>query len=165
METEPPEAEPAGGTLPDCLVGNWVVSDAELNAYYDAVAANIGDGAVTFDTVGTPGITFTETEYVYSGDFTLILSLAGQTGSGVATGSAIGNYTVEDGIIRSELVSSDLGIIVTVGGATLNQSDLGNAFLDDNPLFDTPASCDGPTLMFASGADGAIRHPIVLTPA
>jgi hypothetical protein len=164
VETEPVsvETEP-GGSLPDCLIGEWTVTDSEMNAYYDALASGIPN--LVIDTVGSIGMTFTGTEYVYTGDFTLVLEIVGQSGSGAATGSASGTYVVEDGIINSELVSSDLNIVITVGATTVDGSSLGNSFLAANPLVDTPVSCDGPTLMFQSGETGATRHPVVLTPA
>jgi hypothetical protein len=164
VETDPvPVATEPRGSLPDCLVGDWTVTDSEMNAYYDALASGIPN--LSIDTVGNVGMTFTGTDYVYIGDFTLMLEVAGQSGSGDATGSASGTYVVEDGIINSELVSSDLNIVITVGGTTVDGSSLGNAFLAANPLVDTPVSCDGPTLMFQSGETGATRHPVVLTPA
>ena len=71
---------------------------------------------------------------------------------------------VADGILNSELASSDLNIVITVAGTTIDGSSLGNSFLNANPFVDTPVSCDGSTLMFQSGETGATRHPVVLTP-
>jgi hypothetical protein len=89
-------------------------------------------------------MTFTGSRYIYTGDFTLMLSVGEQRGSGVAAGSSSGTYVVADGILNYELASSDLNILITV---------------------DTPVSCDEPTLMFQSGETGATCHLVVLTPA
>ena len=160
-----PEPEPAG-TDGACLVGDWKVTDAELNSYYAALATGTGaETGLTLSTTGEVLMSFTETSYEYIGDFDLTLSVGGVDGTGEATGSVDGTWVAEDGIILTELGSSDLNIVVTVSGVTIDGSDMGNGLVQANPLNNAPFSCDGPTLMFQSGPDDTTRHPVLLTPA
>jgi hypothetical protein len=160
-----PEPEPAG-TDGACLVGDWKVTDAELNSYYGALAAGSGaETGLSLSTTGEVLMSFTETSYKYIGDFDLTLSVGGVDGAGEATGSVDGTWVAEDGIILTELGSSDLNIVVTVSGVKIDSSDFGNGLVQANPLNNAPFSCDGPTLMFQSGSDDTTRHPVLLTPA
>jgi hypothetical protein len=160
-----PEPEPPG-TDGACLVGDWKVADAELNSYYEALAAGTGpETGLSLSTTGEVLMSFTETSYEYIGDFDLMLSVGGVDGTGEATGSVDGTWVAEDGIILTELGSSDLNIVVTVSGVTIDGSDFGNGLVQANPLNNAPFTCDGPTLMFQSGPDDTTRHPVLLTPA
>ncbi len=163
-ETAPaPEPEPVGA---DCLIGDWKITDGELNSYYDALTASVdAAGSFSMDTTGEVLLSFTETTYEYVGDFDLTLTVAGQSGTGAASGTVDGAWTAEDGVLQTELGSSNLNIIVTVAGQTFDGSDLGNGFVQSDPLNNAPYSCDGPTIMFQAGVTEDVRHPLVLTPA
>lgn len=167
--TEPPATEPPATDPPSdgsCLVGSWLVTQDEMNAYYDALAANTdtGAGALEIDVVGQTLFTFTADTYVYTGDFSLSLSVAGQSGTGVTSGSVTGTYTTADGVITTELGESSLSVEVTVAGVTLDGSDLANGLLTDLPINNAPFDCSGPTIDFLAGAAGE-RHTVTLTPA
>ena len=138
-----------------------------MNSYYNALAAeSSGSGAeLSIDTTGEVLLSFTDTAYEYIAAFDLTVSVAGQTGTGVASGTVDGSWTAEGDVLETDLVSSNLSIIVTVSGITIDGSDLGNGILQADPINNAPYSCDGPTLQFQAGATSDIRHPVVLTPA
>ncbi len=163
--TEPAvtEPEPAG---PECLVGDWVITEDELNAYYDAleVGFSASGPAPTFDVAGQVLLTFTPTEYVYTGNFDLTLGIAGQEGTGTSTGTVSGTWTTADGVIVAETTETDLSVSVSIGGITLDGSELANGLLNDAPINAAPYDCAGPTLGFQTG-DGSPRHTVTLTPA
>ena len=163
--TEPvvTEPEPAG---PECLVGDWVITEDELNAYYDALEAGFSASgpAPTFDVAGQVLLTFTPTEYVYTGNFDLTLGIAGQEGTGTSTGTVSGTWTTADDVIIAETTETNLSVSVSIGGITLDGSELANGLLNDAPINAAPYDCAGPTLGFQTG-DGSPRHTVTLTPA
>lgn len=182
-ETDPPTtdapptaAPPAGGDDADaspttvvegsdCLVGDWVITNEEMNAFYDAVVAAIGTPGFEIDvTTGSVGLLMTADTYEYSTDFTIDVQVAGTGGTGKATGSVSGTWSAEAGIITSVTGSSDLDIVIDVGGVTTSGSDFGNGLLTDDPMNMAPFDCAGPTIGFETGADTP-RHPVTLTPA
>lgn len=171
-----PEPEPAPETVPvtdppvedgACLVGDWVITNAEMNSYYDALAASVSTAGadLSFDVLGEVALSFTDSDYLYVSDFDIDVDIAGQGGTGVATGTVDGTWTTDDGIIQTELGSSNLNIVITVAGQTIDGSSMGNGLIQSDPINNAPYSCDGPTLMFQSGASADVRHPVVLTPA
>jgi hypothetical protein len=143
-----------------------VISQDEMNGFYDAVEANIEGGAIDFEIVGQTLLTFTETDYAYEPAFELSLTIAGQEGSGVASGSVSGTYTTADGVITTTLGSSDMQMDLTVGGVTMDASSIGNSFIASVPINDAPYSCATgvPVIDFETG-DGTPRHPVTLAPA
>ena len=108
VETEPApvETEPAPvATEPvvegSCLVGEWIIIEDELNGFYDSIEGSFPEGtlAPTFDITGNVLLTFTETEYIYVADFVLALDVAGQSGTGDATGMVSGTWDVVDDLV------------------------------------------------------------------
>lgn len=174
--TEPPPTEPAATAAPateppadgpECLVGDWVVTEAEMNAYYDALEAALAaesGAAPTIDVSGDVGIRFTPTEYTYTGNFDLTLAVAGQEGTGSSAGVVTGTWSGADGVIVTELTESSLTVSVSIGGITLDGSDLANGLLNDLPINAAPYDCDGPSIDFQTGI-GTPRHTVTLTPA
>lgn len=158
--TEPPTTEPPAS---DCLVGAWVVTEAEMNAFYDAIEALI-DQPIDFTISGETGLTFTDSTYEWAPRFSLSLDLAGLTGSGDAGGTITGAYSTADGILSTELGESALTMVIQLGGQTIDGAALGNGIITSVPFVDSPYSCDGPTpvIEFETIDD---RHPVTLTPA
>lgn len=182
VATEPPATEPAAteppadtaapvteppADGPECLVGDWIITEAEMNAYYDALEAALAAEAgtsPTIDVAGNVGLQFTPTDYTYTGNFDLTLAVAGQEGNGTSTGTVAGTWSGDDGVIVTELGESDLTVSVSIGGITLDGSDLANGLLNDLPINAAPYDCEGPSLEFRTGA-GTPRHTVTLTPA
>ena len=169
----PPETDPAPpDTTPDdsdgaCLVGAWIVTQEEMNGFYDAIEASFPGGtpAPTFDIVGNVLLTFTETQYTYVADFDLTLDVAGQSGTGETSGTVTGEWEVVDGLVVTTLESSDLDVSVTIAGVTLSGSEFANGLLDSAPINDAAFDCDGPTINFQAGVEGTPGHDVLLTPA
>lgn len=176
--TEPPATDaPAETSAPadtsadddggaDCLVGDWVITEDEMNAYYDALEAALsGTGpAPTIDVAGQVLVTFTPTEYTYTGNFDLTLGVAGQEGTGASTGTVSGSWMPDGGVIVSETTDSNLSVSVTIAGITFDGSELANGLLDSSPINAAPFDCAGPTLDFLTG-ETTPRHTVMLTPA
>ena len=169
VETDPPPATntPDDGSDGACLIGDWVITQDELNAYLDTVTAGFGDGPapVEIDVVGQALLTFTASDYVYTADFDLTLVVAGITGTGVSTGTVSGTWKASDDRIVTELEENALDVIVTAAGQTRDASDLAGGFLTSSPVNEAPFDCAGPILRFQADATGAVRHDVTLTPA
>lgn len=166
-EAAPVDTEPAGDDA-SCLIGSWQILAEDANAWYDEIEASLavaGGPAPEFTIDGDLFLTLTPTDYEYSADFSLVLAVAGQEGTGVATGGATGTWEATDGVITTTLAMSDLNISVTVAGVTIDASDLGNDILNSVPINNAPFDCAGPTIGFQVTADDADRHPVKLTPA
>lgn len=157
------DAEDASG---DCLVGAWVVTDEQMNAFYDGLMTTVdapigivatGSAALTFDDDGT---------YTWAPDFDLAVDVAGTAGTGVATGSITGSWTVADGVVTASSARNELELSITIGGTTITGSDLANGMLNSSPVSDVTYSCasDAPVLDFAT-ADPDVTVPVILTPA
>lgn len=125
----------------DCLVGDWVIPQDQLNAFYDQVAAESGSG-LSFDVEGDTALIFTETTYEYRPQFTLALDLAGTAGSGAVTGSVRGDYTASEGILTTENDVSDLSMQIEVGGVAMDGSELGNSIIASQPINDVTYRCE-----------------------
>ena len=167
VETAAPATEaPADESGADCLVGDWVITEAELNAYYDALEAALSASgpAPTFDIAGQALVTFTPADYTYTANFDLTLGVAGQEGTGASTGTVSGTWTPVDGVILAETTDSNLTVSVSIGGITFDGSELANGLLDSSPINAAPFDCAGPTLDFQTG-EGTPRHSVTLTPA
>lgn len=159
IATPPPEPE----TTDDCLVGEWIVTEAEMNAFYDAIEARL-DQPIDFTIAGEAGLVFTDTTYAWAPAFTLQLDLGGITGTGDAGGSISGTYTTTDGLLSTEVGESAMMLTIEVAGQTIDGSELGNGFITSVPFVNSPYACDGPTpvIQFETVDD---RHPVTLTPA
>jgi hypothetical protein len=159
----PTPDEPASGPDDGCLVGEWVVTEAEMNAFYDAVEALV-DQPIDFTITGETGLVFTESTYAWSPAFTLELEISGITGTGTAGGSITGTYTTDDGVLSTELGTSELTLTLEVAGQTIDGETLGNGFITSVPFVSSPYTCDGPTPVIEFETIDA-RHPVTLTPA
>lgn len=172
--TAPPTTAPTPTTVPPttaaptpggCLVGNWVITQDEMNAFYDTLEATVG-APLDITVSGQTLLDLTADTYLYTADFDLVVSAVGTSGEGQSSGTVSGTYTADDGVIVTTLGSSNLSVIVTVGGQTLDESAFANGLLGSVPINDAPYDCSGPTpvIMFET-ADPGVRHPVTLTPA
>ncbi len=177
VDEEPVAAAPAStsapsaatGGDPECLIGTWAITEDEMNAYYSVLARNIGpaeldlDLGFDLDVTGEVTLDLDGSGYEYVADFGVTMAVAGLEGEGASTGGSSGTYTVEDGVIRTELASSDLAVTIDVGGTEMDAGDLTGGLLTDVPIDGAPYGCDGPTLSLPAGLDPSIRHDVVLT--
>ncbi|WP_353808467.1 hypothetical protein [Agromyces sp. SYSU T00194] len=146
----------------DCLVGDWVLSESDLQAYYSVVGAASGMD-ITVD--GTSGLRLTADEFTYTPDMVLTLSFDGATAVGTIGGSLSGDYATVDGVITTTSEVHDLIADVTVDGTPIGDSSLANELLASSPVSNAPYDCSGasPVIEFDTGVDG--RVPVALLPA
>lgn len=140
-ESDPAPDEPitteVGG---DCLVGDWVISEDQLNAFYAQVSGE--SEGLSMSVEGNTALNFTETTYEYLPAFTLVLDMGATSGSGDVTGSVRGDYTASAGVLTTENDVSDLDMQLTIGGMPFDGSDLGNEIIASQPVNDVTYHCE-----------------------
>lgn len=147
----------------ECLVGTWVVTEEQMNVFYDALEAEM-DAPAELGVAGQAVLDLGPDTYEWRPEFVLELTVAGTTGTGDASGSITGEYVTADGVITTMSEVNQLELIVEVGGQTIDGSDLGNEMLNSAPINDAPYECaDGSVTIWFSTADGSV--PIALAPA
>ena len=93
-------AEPAGDDG-SCLVGDWVVTDEQMGAFYDGLMRTV-EAPLTIDTVGSAPFSFrADGTYEWAPAFDLTVEAAGQVGIGVVSGSITGNWSAVDGVVAT----------------------------------------------------------------
>lgn len=158
---DPDVETPDAASGDDCLVGDWVIAEDQMDAFYGQIAAESGNG-LAFDVEGDTALTFTETTYEYLPRFSLVLEIAGQSGRGDVTGSVRGDYTAADGVLTTENDTSDLALQVEVGGVSMDGSELGNSIIASQPINDVTYTCvSGAPVIDFKTVDSTI--PITLT--
>lgn len=161
--TTPEEEAPVDPTDPACLVGDWQIAQDQMQSFYDTLSDGV-DG-VSVDIEGSTGLSFTATEYRYTPDFTLLLTIEGVgTGEGVTSGSLGGGYTAEDGVVTTALADNDVTVAMTVLGQSIDGTDLLGSFIESDPINQAPFDCSSgaPVLQFETPTG---RTPVALTPA
>jgi hypothetical protein len=161
-ESTEPEA-PTDPTDPACLIGDWRITQDQMQSFYDAVSGSTEGLVLTIE--GDTGLSFTADSYVYTPSFTLLLDIAGVQGQGVTTGSIGGSYTATEGVITTTVGDNDLETIVTIAGVTQDASSELGAIIASDPINEAPFDCsdpDAPVLQFDTGSG---RTPVALTPA
>jgi hypothetical protein len=156
--TAPEEEAVAGG--PECLVGDWYITQEEMQGFYDVVTAESGTG---FTVDGGTGLTFTESTFTYTPQFTLGLDFAGNAGTGTIVGAISGDYTADDTTITTTHETSDVVLTVEIGGVVQDATALFGEIMAASPINTAPYECnaDGPLIQFDTG--GGTRTPVQLT--
>lgn len=148
---------------PACLIGDWVLSQDQMQSFYDAVASETE--GITFTAEGSAGLSFTATDYRWTPEFTLTLDISGLEGQGITTGTLGGTYVAAAGVITTTVADNNLSGTVSVNGVTQDGSELLGAMIASDPINDTPYDCsdpDAPVLQFETATG---RTPIVLARA
>lgn len=152
-----------GDTGGDCLVGSWIISESELQGFYDAILQDNAQLPMTFAVNGDVGLDLnSDGSLVYTPDLTLVIEAGGIEGSGELIGTLSGSYSAEDSVITTEITEDDTELTITLSGVTMTDQDLGGAF-SGLPIANAEYSCeDGhPVLQF----DTSTRHvPVALEP-
>lgn len=163
--TEPPTTEPAADDG-SCLVGEWVVTEVQMNAFYAGLMSTV-DAPFEISVVGSAPLTIAaDGTYQWAPDFTLSLTVAGQSGTGVTGGTISGDWSANDDVVTTASDVNALTIEVTVGGLTFSGDDFANGLLNDSPINGVTYSCTGDTpVLDFNTADPTITVPITLTPA
>ena len=161
-ESAEPDA-PTDPTDPACLIGDWRITQDQMQSFYDAVSGSTEGLALTIE--GDTGLSFTTDSYIYTPSFTLLLDIAGVQGQGVTTGSIGGSYSATEGVITTTVGDNSLETIVTIAGVTQDASSELGAIIASDPINQAPFDCsdpDAPVLQFDTGSG---RTPVALTPA
>ncbi len=164
--TDPPTTEPAPDVDGACLVGDWVVTEEEMNKFYDGVESTV-DAPLAISVEGSAPLTLrADGTYRWELEFVLTVELAGIAGTGTADGDTTGDWSVDDGVLSTAFDVNALEVSITVGGVTVEGDDIANGLLDTSPINGVTYSCEGPTpvLDFVTG-DPDVTVPITLTPA
>ncbi len=157
-----PEA-PADPTDPACLIGDWLITEAEMQSFYDAVSGSTEGLQLTID--GDTGLSFTADSFTYTPDFTLRLDIAGVAGEGVTTGSLSGGWSAADGVVTTTVGSNDIDVQVSIAGTEVDASDSVGSIIASDPINQAPFDCSvpaAPVLQFDTGTDA--RVPLTLSP-
>ena len=153
-------AEPAGDDG-SCLVGDWVITDEQMGAFYDGLMGTV-EAPLTIDTVGSAPLSFrADGTYEWAPAFDLTVEAAGQVGTGVVSGSITGNWSAVDGVVATTSDVNGVEVSVTVAGVTFSGSDLANGLLNSSPVSGVTYSCEGPVLDFQT-ADPGVTVPVTL---
>jgi len=153
------EAPPEVVSGPDCLIGDWFIAQDQLQAFYDGLSAETGGLVFTID--GGTGLSFTDTTFAYTPEFSLRLEIAGIAGTGTIVGAIAGAYTADDATITTSQETSDVVLTVDVGGTVQDGTGLFDGFLASSPINSSPYECTtaGPIIQFSTGEN---RVPVQL---
>jgi hypothetical protein len=145
---------------PECLIGDWYIEQDQMQVFYDALGAANGNLDFTID--GGTGLSFTESSFSYTPEFTLLLTVAGIDGTGTISGAIGGEYTADEAVITTAQETNDTSLTVTVGGVTQDGGALFGSLLAASPIHSAPYECtaQGPLIQFDTGDD---RVPVQLT--
>jgi len=169
VETDPPATDPPSRVTADegeCLVGDWVVTEDQMNAFYDGLMSTL-EAPIGIDASGSAPLSFAaDGTYRWAPDFALGVEVAGQSGTGVTGGTITGDWSAAVGVVTTSSDINALAVAIEVNGVTFGGDDLVNGLLNSSPVNGVTYSCDGPTpvLDFQTG-DPAVTVPITLAPA
>jgi hypothetical protein len=147
-----------------CLVGEWVVTEEQMDAFYAGLMGTV-EAPLTIDTTGSAPLTFrADGTYTWAPAFTLAVEVAGAVGEGAVSGSIDGSWTASEGVLTTSSETNAVDVSITVNGVTFSGSDLANGLLNESPVNGVTYSCDGPVIDFKT-ADPSVTFPVTLTPA
>jgi hypothetical protein len=155
--------EPDAG---ECLVGDWVVTEEQMDAYYSGMMSTL-EAPLTIDTAGSAPLSFAaDGTYEWAPEFTLTVEVAGASGTGEVGGTITGNWTATEGVVTTSSDLNALVVSITVNGVVFDGADLANGLLNSTPINGVTYSCDGPTpVLDFKTADPSVTVPVTLTPA
>lgn len=150
-----------------CLIGEWIVPDAELDAYFDVIAQN-----ASFDSIDNDGVirlTFTADTFEWAQDFELTMVVDGQQYVGTYGTTLAGTYADSGGVLAATGEPTTTGdSLITRDGSPVEPDSVGDLFVDivvPRPLDSLPYSCDGPAIVLPAGPRAGAEHTLLLTPA
>jgi hypothetical protein len=167
VESEPPPTDPpVTDAAGECLVGDWVVTEAQMDAYYAGLMSTM-EAPLSLDTVGSAPLSFAaDGTYAWAPAFSLVVEVAGQSGTGDVGGTITGNWTAADGVVTTSSDVEAVTVSIAVNGVVFAGDDLANGLLNTSPVNGVTYSCDGPTpVLDFQTADPAVTVPVTLEPA
>jgi hypothetical protein len=171
VETDPPDTDPpvtdaVAADAGECLIGDWVVTEEQMDAYYAGLMGTM-EAPLSLDTVGSAPLSFAaDGTYAWAPAFALMVEVAGQSGTGDVGGTITGNWTAVDGIVTTSSDVEAMAVSIVVNGVTFEGDDLANGLLNTSPVNGVTYSCDGPTpVLDFQTADPDVTVPVTLAPA
>lgn len=145
--------DPAEATPADCLVGDWVLTAEQMQAFYDQVTADLADYAIVYDPTGTSGLSFRDDgTYAYTPDLTLAVDIAGLPAEATLTGTLSGEYTADGTTLTTSNDANGLTMDVTVDGVAMDGTPVTEQILG-SPIQSAAYDCTGdtPVIHFSTG--------------
>jgi len=148
---------------PGCLIGDWYISQAELQGFYDSVTEASGSG-VAFTVDGDTGLSMDGAQFEYTPDMVLTIGLPGTEGIAALNGSITGSYTADTGTVVTSSETVDVEYTYTIGGVTQDATALFGSGITTAPIGGGEYECTpaGPLVQFDNGFG---RVPVQLVPA
>lgn len=142
----------------ECLVGKWVVSESELQSFYDTV--NVSQA--TFSISGDMGLAFTEDTYQFLPDFALTLEISGIDAVGEIVGDVSGSYTADEESLTTSYEDSDnVDFVITVMGQEFDGKEMSDTFLAMFAINESPYTCENDALTLGyQNVDGEAVVPV-----
>jgi hypothetical protein len=163
LESATPTPEALSLEPPKCLIGDWYISQEELQVFYDSVS-DATDGAVSFIAEGDTTLSFDGAEFAYTPDLVLTISTPATEGVATLAGTISGEYAADQTTVATTNETVDVTYDYVVGGVTQDASVIfGNALLG-SPINGGTYECTpaGPLISFDNGFG---RVPVQLVPA
>lgn len=158
-------ATPTPDTLslepPACLIGDWTITQEELQVFYDSVR-DATDGAVSFVVEGDTGLSFDGTVFAYEPDLVLTISTPATEGVATLAGTISGAYSADETTVTTTNETVDVTYDYVVGGVSQDASVIFGDALLGSPINGGDYTCtpDGPLISFDNGFG---RVPVQLT--
>jgi hypothetical protein len=162
LPDETPTAEALSLEPPKCLIGDWYISQDQLQVFYDSVS-DATDGAVSFIAEGDTGLSFDGTQFEYTPDLRLDISTPATEGQATIAGSISGGYEADATTVTTSNETVDVDYEYIVGGVAQDASLLFGEALLGSPINGGEYTCtpDGPIISFDNGFG---RVPVQLVP-
>ena len=144
----------AGGDPSNCLVGDWVLADDQMQLYYDQVTADLAEYAIVYDPTGGAGLSFADDgTYAYTPALSLAVDIAGLPAAATLGGTLSGQYAVDGDTLTTSNDTNDLTMDVTVDGVAMDGTPVTEQILA-SPIQSAPYDCSGetPVIHFSTGA-------------
>jgi hypothetical protein len=162
---EPGEPTPEALSLepPQCLVGDWYISQEELQVFYDSVS-EATDGAVSFIADGDTGLSFDGGGFAYTPDLVLTISTPATEGVATLSGTISGAYDADTTMITTTNETVEVDYDYVVDGVSQDASTIFGGALLGAPINGGDYECTpaGPLISFDNGFG---RVPVQLVPA
>lgn len=140
-----PSAEAATGGGAGCLIGDWRIAEDQMQAYYDAVNAEMIAQGMHFDVSGSAGVIFRDdATYAYKPELILLVTPDSGTAATATLGGSIeGTWSAQDQSITTAHDTNTLSMTVAVDGQTIDASDLTDEFIAMSPINQSRVDCSG----------------------
>ncbi|WP_152030822.1 hypothetical protein [Agromyces aureus] len=138
-------SEDPAAAAANCLVGDWVIADDQMQAFYDQVNVDLAEYAIVYDPSGSSGLSFTKAgTYTYTPDLQLAVDIAGLPAEATMSGTLSGDYTVDGSTVTTANDTNGLNMNVTVDGTAMDGTPVTEQILA-SPIASAAYDCSGAT--------------------